>query len=137
MALDDDYDHGWRIRRPGTGSFGLDRGRSSSYRQVCAMHQRLAMDPRRRRAGGPGEFLRQHHSARFFCARPLIGGTNLELGIMPPDAVDTLHDGLDRVRFMSPVKAGARVRNRVELLGAERAGCVSISTRHFRNRGRI
>jgi acyl dehydratase len=30
-----------------------------------------------------------------------------------------LNYGLDKVRFMTPVKAGARVRNRVVLLSAE------------------
>jgi acyl dehydratase len=31
-----------------------------------------------------------------------------------------LYYGLDRVRFMTPVKSGARIRNRVVLLAVER-----------------
>jgi acyl dehydratase len=33
-----------------------------------------------------------------------------------------LNYGLDKVRFMTPVKAGARVRNRVTLISVEKKG---------------
>ncbi len=39
--------------------------------------------------------------------------------MIPPDAAAALNYGLDKVRFIAPVKAGARVRNRVVLLNAE------------------
>ena len=50
-----------------------------------------------------------------------------------------LNYGLDRVRFMAPVKAGVRVRNRVELIAADAKGPgrVLIKTRkHHRHRRR-
>jgi acyl dehydratase len=44
------------------------------------------------------------------------------VGVIPPDAVSGLNYGLDRVRFVAPVRAGARVRNQVSLLSAEPQG---------------
>jgi acyl dehydratase len=43
----------------------------------------------------------------------------VELGVIPPDAVTGLNYGLDKVRFVAPVKAGARVRTRANLISAE------------------
>ena len=43
----------------------------------------------------------------------------MEIGAVPSDAKAGLNYGLDKVRFMAPVRAGARVRGRVVLLGAE------------------
>jgi acyl dehydratase len=52
---------------------------------------------------------------------------------MVPPGIDTaLNYGLDRVRFLAPVKTGARIRNRLELLMAEDkgGGRVLITTRN-------
>ena len=43
----------------------------------------------------------------------------MEIGVIPPDAVTGLNYGLDKVRFISPVKTGARVRMRAALTSAE------------------
>jgi acyl dehydratase len=42
-----------------------------------------------------------------------------ELGVIPPDAATALNYGLDKVRSIAPVKAGARVRMRASLASAE------------------
>ena len=42
-----------------------------------------------------------------------------QLGVVPPDAASALNYGLDKVRFIAPVKAGARVRMRARLASAE------------------
>lgn len=62
----------------------------------------------------------------------LVATTHLQLGIAPPDTDQLLNYGLDRVRFMAPVKAGVRVRNRVELIAADAKGPgrVLIKTRN-------
>ena len=39
--------------------------------------------------------------------------------MIPPDAATGLNYGLDKVRFIAPVKAGARVRLRASLASAE------------------
>lgn len=41
-----------------------------------------------------------------------------ELPAAPPDAGAILNYGFDKVRFLSPVKSGARVRARIKLLAA-------------------
>ena len=70
--------------------------------------------------------------AHGFLCLSLVATTHLQLGIAPPDTDQVLNYGLDRMRFMAPVKAGARVRNRVELITAEAKGSgrVLIKTRN-------
>jgi acyl dehydratase len=43
----------------------------------------------------------------------------MEIGVLPTDAAAGFNYGLDKVRFPAPVKAGARVRLRVVLVGVE------------------
>jgi VCBS repeat-containing protein len=54
------------------------------------------------------------------------------VGLISEDAVQALNYGLDRVRFITPVKAGARLRNRVVLLDVQDKGNgrVIITTRN-------
>ena len=70
--------------------------------------------------------------AHGFLCLSLVATTHLQLGIAPLDTDQVLNYGLDRMRFMAPVKAGARVRNRVELITAETKGSgrVLIKTRN-------
>jgi acyl dehydratase len=49
----------------------------------------------------------------------LVAAMVTELGVIPPDAATALNYGLDKVRFIAPVAAGARVRTRASLLSAE------------------
>lgn len=57
--------------------------------------------------------------AHGYLTLSLVAPMAMELGLIPPDARSGLNYGLDKVRFIAPVKAGARVRNRVSLLSAE------------------
>jgi acyl dehydratase len=58
--------------------------------------------------------------AHGYLTLALVGALVIELGVIPPDAASGLNYGLDKVRFMAPVKSGARVRLRARLLSAER-----------------
>ena len=49
----------------------------------------------------------------------LVGALVTELGVIPPDAATGLNYGLDKVRFIAPVKSGARVRLQTNLISAE------------------
>ena len=60
--------------------------------------------------------------AHGFLTLSLVATLGMEVGIVPSDARAGLNYGLDKVRFMAPVKSGARVRNRVELVSAEHKG---------------
>ena len=57
--------------------------------------------------------------AHGYLTLSLVAATAIELGVIPPDAETGLNYGLDKARFIAPVKAGSRVRNRVSLLSAE------------------
>jgi acyl dehydratase len=58
--------------------------------------------------------------AHGYLALSLVGPLCMEAGIVPGDASAALNYGLDKVRFLAPVRAGARVRNRVALASVER-----------------
>ena len=106
----------------------IDQARIDQFAECTNDSQWIHVDVERARRESPfGSTI-----AHGFLCLSLIGGTNLELSITPPDAAQLLNYGLDKVRFMAPVKAGARVRNRVELLGAEAKGPgrVLLRTRH-------
>lgn len=45
-----------------------------------------------------------------------------EIGVVPGDAKQAINVGLDKLRFLSPVKAGARLRMRAVLLEVEDRG---------------
>ena len=60
--------------------------------------------------------------AHGYLTLSLAASLSIEAGIIPRDAAAALNYGLDKVRFVAPVKAGSRVRNRVVLLGSEAKG---------------
>ena len=60
--------------------------------------------------------------AHGYLTLALLARFTYEVGLVPSDAAQAFNYGLDRVRFMTPVKAGARVRDRVTLLTAEEKG---------------
>jgi acyl dehydratase len=68
--------------------------------------------------------------AHGYLTLSLLAALAIEIGLIPPDASAGLNYGLDKVRFMTPVKAGARVRSRVTLLSAEKkaGGRIIIKT---------
>ena len=53
--------------------------------------------------------------AHGYLTLSLVGGIAMNLGVVPRDAAAVFNYGLDRVRFVMPVKAGARVRCKVVL----------------------
>ena len=57
--------------------------------------------------------------AHGYLTLSLVGAMVIELGVIPPDAASGLNYGLDKVRFIAPVRAGARVRMRASLASAE------------------
>jgi acyl dehydratase len=60
--------------------------------------------------------------AHGYLTLSLLAPTALEVFIRPAGITQAFNYGLDRVRFISPVKVGARVRNRIKLLSAEPKG---------------
>ena len=56
--------------------------------------------------------------AHGYLTLSLVAAMVMELGVIPPDAATGLNYGLDKVRFIVPVRAGARVRLRARLASA-------------------
>jgi acyl dehydratase len=60
--------------------------------------------------------------AHGYLTLALLARFTYEVGLVPADASQAFNYGLDRVRFMTPVRAGARVRDRVTLLTTDEKG---------------
>ena len=57
--------------------------------------------------------------AHGYLTLSLAAALSMELGIIPAGVSQALNYGLDKVRFLTPVKSGSRVRDRVVLLAGE------------------
>jgi acyl dehydratase len=57
--------------------------------------------------------------AHGYLSLSLLASLAMEIGAIPSDAATAINYGIDKARFMTPVRAGARVRNRLALLSAE------------------
>jgi acyl dehydratase len=60
--------------------------------------------------------------AHGYLTLSLVAAMVMELGAIPDDAATGLNYGLDKVRFIAPVRAGTRVRARAKLRAAEPQG---------------
>jgi acyl dehydratase len=93
----------------------VDQNRIDAFATCTGDQQWIHVDVARARRespfGGP--------IAHGYLSLSLVAAMVMELGVIPPDAATGLNYGLDKVRFIAPVKAGARVRTRANLLAAE------------------
>src|ERR1700758_2787906 len=93
----------------------VDQARIDAFAACTGDHQWIHVDVERAQRespfGGP--------IAHGYLSLSLVAAMVMELGIIPPDAASALNYGLDKVRFVAPVKAGARVRLRASLASAD------------------
>jgi len=93
----------------------VDQDRINQFAACTGDQQWIHVDVDRARRespfGGP--------IAHGYLTLSLVAAMVMELGVIPPDAITGLNYGLDKVRFVAPVKAGARVRTRAKLISAE------------------
>jgi acyl dehydratase len=98
-----------------TGWVTVDQDRIDQFAACTGDRQWIHVDVERARRespfGGP--------IAHGYLSLSLVAAMVMELGVVPPDAASALNYGLDKVRFIAPVKAGARVRLRASLAAAE------------------
>jgi acyl dehydratase len=89
----------------------VDQERINAFAQCTGDHQWIHVDVERARRespyGGP--------IAHGFLTLSLLADMGSNIGVIPKDVVAAFNYGLDKVRFLAPVKAGARVRARVML----------------------
>lgn len=96
----------------------VDQPRIDQFAECTGDHQWIHVDPRRASAESPyGGTI-----AHGFLTLSMVATMAMEVGIVPADARAGLNYGMDKLRFMAPVKTGARVRCRVELMSAEDKG---------------
>jgi len=93
----------------------VDQPRIDQFATCTGDHQWIHVDIERARREGPfgGPI------AHGYLTLSLVAAMLMEIGVIPPDAATGLNYGLDKVRFLAPVKAGARVRARVTLVSAQ------------------
>jgi acyl dehydratase len=96
----------------------LDQDRIDAFAACTGDQQWIHVDVERAKSesafGGP--------IAHGYLTLSLVAALIMELGVIPPDAASGLNYGLDKVRFITPVKAGSRVRAHVKLRAAEQQG---------------
>ena len=67
--------------------------------------------------------------AHGYLTLSLLAPTALEILIRPAGITQAFNYGLDRVRFIAPVKVGSRIRNRIRLLSVdEKPGARALLT---------
>ena len=93
----------------------VDQDRINRFADCSGDHQWIHVDEQRAKQESPFGTTIAHG---FLCLSMIIP-TQYDIGVYPADARQLVNYGLDKVRFVAPVKAGARVRNRVELVSAE------------------
>ena len=96
----------------------VDQRRIDEFADCTGDRQWIHVDAERARRESPyGGTI-----AHGYLTLSLAASLTIEGGAIPHDAAAALNYGLDKVRFIAPVRAGARVRNRVVLQGIEDRG---------------
>lgn len=98
-----------------SGWLAVDQARIDQFAACTGDHQWIHVDVERARRESPFGAPVAHGYLTLSLVAPMV----MELGVIPPDAAAGLNYGLDKVRFVAPVKAGARVRARATLLSAK------------------
>lgn len=89
----------------------VDQPRINAFADVTGDHQWIHVDVEKAKThspfGGP--------VAHGFLTLSLLASAVLGSAVVPPDAKGAINYGLDKIRFMAPVPAGARVTARFTL----------------------
>lgn len=93
----------------------IDQARIDTFAACTGDHQWIHVDVARAKRESPFRGPVAHGYLTLAMVAPLA----MEIGIIPRDAAAGLNYGIDKVRFLTPVPAGARVRLRVVLTGLE------------------
>ncbi|MGW8567617.1 MaoC family dehydratase [Isoptericola sp. NPDC055881] len=102
------------VGRRATGPWlTVDQDRIDTFAAATEDHQWIHVDPQRAAAGPFGTTIA--HGFLTLSLLPRLASTLVDVG----GVAMAMNYGLDRVRFLHPVPAGARVRATTELTGAE------------------
>lgn len=93
----------------------VDQAMIDQFAATTRDHQWIHVDVDRARRESPfGATI-----AHGYLTLSLVAVMSYDIGAVPDDVGTTLNYGLDKVRFLSPVKAGSRVRMRSMLVSLE------------------
>src|SRR5215468_3347247 len=107
----------------------IDQRRIDDFAACTGDHQWIHVDVVRAQRESPfGTTI-----AHGYLTLSLLPVMQRQIGTLPDGVVAALNYGTDRVRFITPVKSGARVRDHVTLVAAEAKGVGRIlaTTRHL------
>ena len=95
----------------------VEQARVDLFAEATGDHQWIHVDPVRAAEGPFGGTI-----AHGYLTLSIIGALALEMGIVPENTQAAFNYGFDRVRFLAPVKVGARIRLRTTLLSMQDRG---------------
>ena len=96
----------------------VDQERINEFADCTGDHRWIHVDVERAKRESPlGSTI-----AHGYLTLSLLATMQMGLNLVPEGVSQALNYGLDRVRFIAPVKAGARIRTRVMLLAVEAQG---------------
>jgi acyl dehydratase len=93
----------------------IDQQRIDAFAACTGDNQWIHIDVERAKRESPFRGPIAHGYLTLAMVAPLA----MQIGVIPTDAAAGLNYGIDKVRFLAPVPAGARVRLRVVLAGIE------------------
>jgi acyl dehydratase len=93
----------------------IEQSRIDAFAACTGDHQWIHVDVERAKRESPF----RSPVAHGYLALAMIAPLSMQIGIIPTDVAAGLNYGIDKVRFLAPVPAGARVRLRVFLVSAE------------------
>jgi acyl dehydratase len=111
-----------------SGWITVDQQRIDDFAACTGDHQWIHVDVERARRESPfGTTI-----AHGYLTLSLLPVMQHQVGTLPDGVTAALNYGANRVRFMTPVKSGARIRDRIMLAGAEDkgGGRILTTTRH-------
>jgi len=91
----------------------LDQARIQAFAECTEDHQWLHVDEQKAAAGPFGSTI-----AHGFLTLALLTKMQRDANALPRDIPTVINYGLDRVRFLAPVRADSYIRDRVTLLAA-------------------
>lgn len=96
----------------------VDQSRIDQFAECTGDRQWIHVDPERAKRQSPFRATIAHG----YLTLSIIGALALDMGIVPENTQAVFNYGFDKVRFLAPVRAGARIRLRITLLSMEDKG---------------
>ena len=96
----------------------IDQDRINRFADCTDDHQWIHVDLERARKESPWGTTIAHG----YLTLSLLSSLQSSIGVIPADVSQVMNYGLDKLRFVAPVRAGRRIRDRVVLMSVEDKG---------------